>query len=180
MSLLERWISDKELKELEKEINEIFDDFTELLEKALPKSRKRESLRSLRKRAERWVDSFKKALSQRAEKGTDILIPELDLAELDNGFKIYVDLPRADKNSINLELKDHRLVITAKKVPLRLAKGEDWISQESLQGEYYRSIKLPPEVDEEKISASFKQGVLEITLPKKSAGRARTVEIRAA
>jgi len=176
MSLLRRWIDQKELKDLEQEIKQIFDDFSLSLEQVLPFQEKQARIRSLKERAENWIKKLKKIISRNGE--LNLLIPPADLVELDAQYKIFIDLPGINKNSLQVLIKDRELYIQGEKPPIK--SKEQYISLESGGGEYYRKISLPQEVDEDKIQARLQNGVLEIILPKKSSQQVRTVEIHPA
>jgi len=176
MSLLRRWIDQKELKDLEQEIKQIFDDFSLSLEQVLPFQEKQARIRSLKERAENWIKKLKKIISRNGE--LNLLIPPADLVELDAQYKIFIDLPGINKNSLQVLIKDRELYIQGEKPPIK--SKERYISLESGRGEYYRKISLPQEVDEDKIQARLQNGVLEIILPKKSSQQVRTVEIHPA
>ncbi len=93
----------------------------------------------------------------------------LDMEERDNAYIVKVDLPGMDKDSINIEIKDGQLIISGEK---RSEYEEDnksgnYYRRERSVGYFSRVIPLPDDVNEEKINAEYKNGVLMVTLPKK-------------
>jgi len=169
-------LSQKQLKELEREIKEIFDDFYLSLEQVLPYQEKQAKLNSLKQRVENWIKKLKRALSRNGEE-INLLIPPADVLELSDQYKILLDLPGVGKDELQVLVKDQELYIKAKKTFAKLGSKEEFIAQESGPGEYFRKLQLPDEIDQEKIQAQLKNGVLEIILPKKAPSQVRTVEV---
>lgn len=88
----------------------------------------------------------------------------LDLREKDKEFVIAAELPGIDKEDINLEIKDDRVVIKAEKKQEK-EKG-DYSYSKSYAG-FYQEVALPENTDSDKIDAVYKDGVLKLTIPKK-------------
>jgi len=106
-----------------------------------------------------------------------LLIPPADVLELSDQYKILLDLPGVGKDELQVLVKNQELYIKAKKTFAKLSSKEEFIAQESGPGEYFRKLQLPDEIDQEKIQAQLKNGVLEIILPKKAPSQVRTVEV---
>lgn len=96
----------------------------------------------------------------------ELLLPEIDETESDKAFHVSVELPGMDKKDVDITLTGRRLTIRGEKKREKKEKGEDYYRQERGYGAFRRIIDLPSEVDESKIEASFKKGVLNIELPK--------------
>lgn len=91
-----------------------------------------------------------------------------DIKEHDNNYELIVDLPGLNKENINLEIDNGYLTISAKTSSNNEEKEEGkFIRRERYSGEYQRSFYVGDEITEEDIKASFKNGILDITLPKK-------------
>ncbi len=91
-----------------------------------------------------------------------------DIKEHDNNYELIVDLPGLNKENIKLEIDNGYLTISAKTSSDNEEKEEGkFIRRERYSGEYQRSFYVGDEITEEDIKASFKNGILDITLPKK-------------
>ncbi len=93
--------------------------------------------------------------------------PFTDVQERDNEIVITADLPGVSKEEIEVRSEGDSLIISAKRGEEKSEEGEDFIRRERSYGRFYRKIKLPSDVEQTKAEATFQNGVLEITLPKK-------------
>jgi HSP20 family protein len=92
--------------------------------------------------------------------------PRLDISETEKEIKISAELPGLEPEDINITLDHGALTISGEKRAEKEEKGKRFYRVERSFGSFHRSIALPNEVDENKIDAAFKRGVLEIKLPK--------------
>ncbi|HET7885784.1 MAG TPA: Hsp20/alpha crystallin family protein [Bradyrhizobium sp.] len=92
--------------------------------------------------------------------------PAIDVVEKDNAFEITAELPGLDAKNIELSLSDDILTIKGEKNEEKEEKTKDRYVSERRYGSFRRSLRLPSSVDAAKIDASFKSGVLAVTLPK--------------
>ena len=92
--------------------------------------------------------------------------PKVDIAETDKNFEIEVTLPGMKKDNINIDVKDDRLTINGERKIEKEKKEKNFHSVESNYGSFSRSFYLPDTVNTEKIDASYKDGILSVTLPK--------------
>lgn len=106
--------------------------------------------------------------------------PAVDIFEAENNYTIFVDLPGADRESINITSEGGALVVEAS-APQRLenAGAGQWLLREFGVGDYRRIFRLGEDVDTEKINASFSNGVLTITLPKVEQAMRRKIRVQA-
>lgn len=106
----------------------------------------------------RWPDE---------EVASEGMAPRLDVIERDNEYVVKTDLPGVKKDDIEVSLENGVLTISAEtKSETEEKEGERVIRQERRYGKYVRSLRLGTEIDEKKIKAAYKDGVLELTLPK--------------
>lgn len=94
----------------------------------------------------------------------------VDLKETDDAYLLEADLPGVDKDSINIEFKNNYLTISAKREENKEEKSENYVRKERKYGELKRSFYVD-NVDEDKIKASFDNGVLKVELPKTEKGK---------
>jgi HSP20 family protein len=93
--------------------------------------------------------------------------PAVDIAEKDNAYEVTAELPGMDEKNIEVKLTDGSLMIKGEKQEEKEEKKKDYYLHERRFGSFERQFPLPEGVDTDKIAASFKKGVLTITLPKK-------------
>lgn len=106
--------------------------------------------------------------------------PAVDITEDDASYNLHVDLPGIDKKNIHLNLKDNMLTISGEREYNKKDNKDAYYRSERGYGKFSRCFHLPEEVNDEKISASFKNGVLNITVPKVEEIPAKELEIKIA
>lgn len=92
--------------------------------------------------------------------------PAVDVVEKDNAFEITAELPGLDAKNIEVSLSDDVLTIKGEKKEDKEEKTKDRYVSERRYGSFRRSMQLPASVDAGKIEATYKGGVLAVTLPK--------------
>ena len=96
----------------------------------------------------------------------ELVMPVIDETEDDKAFHVSVELPGMDEKDVDITLADRRLTIRGEKKQDKEEKGKDYYRRERNYGAFQRIIDLPGDVDESRIEAAFKKGVLSIELPK--------------
>ncbi|PMP69173.1 MAG: molecular chaperone [Thermodesulfobacterium geofontis] len=134
-------------------------------------------LQELKREMDRiWQEFFGKGwLTERFE-GIE-WVPAIDVSETDNEIVVKVDVPGVNPEDIEISLSDNVLVIKGEKKKEEEEKKENFYRMERYYGSFMRSIQLPCEVEEEKISATYKNGVLKIVLPKKPEEKKKVIKI---
>jgi HSP20 family protein len=103
----------------------------------------------------------------------------VDVKESNDAYTVDAEIPGVKKEGIHVEIEGNEVSISAKLNNSKETRdGERWLRAERFYGKVERRFALPQEIDEAKASASFNDGVLELTLPKKQAVASRRVEIR--
>jgi HSP20 family protein len=107
--------------------------------------------------------------------------PAVDLIEKENTYEISVELPGLDEKDVRLTLKDDVLSLSGEKKEQTEEKKPGYHFSERRFGSFRRSFRLPEDVDQDKIEASFKKGVLVIILPKnpEAAKGEKKIEVKA-
>lgn len=95
-----------------------------------------------------------------------LLKPNVDIAESDKEYTITVEVPGVDKEGIQISLDDGTLTIRGEKKQEKEEKNKNYHRIERSYGSFQRVLSLPNDADSEKIDATFKNGVLTLTLPK--------------
>jgi HSP20 family protein len=93
-------------------------------------------------------------------------LPAVDIAESDKAYEVTAELPGMDDKNVDVKVTNGNLVIKGEKQEEKEEKKKDYYLHERSFGSFERSFPLPEGVDREKIEASFKNGVLTVTLPK--------------
>jgi HSP20 family protein len=104
-------------------------------------------------------------------------IPAMDLVESDDHLVLRADLPGMSEDDVDIEIKDGVLTISGERKSEQEEKGEGFHRVERAFGRFSRSLTLPQGVDATKVAANFKDGVLEVKVPKPEATKPTRVEI---
>lgn len=93
-------------------------------------------------------------------------VPAVDVADTASGYEVTAELPGLDEKNIEVKISDGTLTIKGEKKEEKEEKKRDYYLSERHYGSFQRSFSVPDGVDAEKIEATFKNGVLTVTLPK--------------
>ena len=105
------------------------------------------------------------------------LTPLVDETEDDEAFHVKVELPGMDEDDVEVTLSGGVLTIRGEKKRDQEEKGKDYYRRERSFGSFRRSLPVPMEVEESRIEAEFKKGVLYIELPKTEEARKKIKHI---
>ena len=119
-----------------------------------------EELRRMQERMSRLLEEFDRLAFERE------LAAPLDVIDEGDRFRVVVDLPGFNKEDISVYVENGDLVIKAERKEEKEEEGRSFVRRERRFGEVYRRISLPSEVDVDRISAKYNNGVLEIVIPK--------------
>ena len=133
----------------------------------------------MRSEMDRLWDSFFEKGTLRGEEGGEWL-PSLDVAETKNEIVVKAEVPGLEPKDIDISLSDGLLTIKGEKKQEREEKEENYHLVERSYGSFARSIRLPNEVQSDKINASYKNGVLKVVLPKSEGAKKKEVKIKVA
>ena len=109
-------------------------------------------------------------------------MPAVDVVESEKAYEITAELPGMDEKSIEVKVTDGYLTIKGEKEEEKEEKKKDYYLHERSFGSFERSFDVPESVDLSKIEATFKKGVLTVTLPKKAEAQTpeKKIEVKAA
>ncbi|MEK6550333.1 MAG: Hsp20/alpha crystallin family protein [Pseudomonadota bacterium] len=106
------------------------------------------------------------------------LVPAMDVAETEHGYVIKAEMPGVRKEDINITLENGVLSIAGESREEKEEKDNGRvIRQERRYGKYVRSLRLGTEVDDKQIKAAYKDGILEITVPKAEAVKPKKIAV---
>ena len=104
---------------------------------------------------------------------------KVDVAEKSGAYQVTADLPGVKKEDIQVAIDGAQVTLSAEiKREKETAEGERVLHAERTFGKVSRSFSLPLELDEAKAEARFRDGVLELTLPKKAAAARKSITIQ--
>lgn len=99
-----------------------------------------------------------------AELGKSMWAPQIEVTENNGQLTVRADLPGLKKEDVDVELTDDSLVISGERKQESKEEREGYYHSERSYGSFYRSIPLPEGADRDKATASFQNGVLEVTI----------------
>jgi HSP20 family protein len=107
--------------------------------------------------------------------------PAVDLVEKENAYDLHVELPGMDEKDVQLGIREDVLTISGEKKGETEEERRGYHFSERRFGAFRRSFRLPEDVDQDKIEASFRKGLLTITLPKnpEAAKGEKKIEVKA-
>ena len=151
MSII-RWNPARELLNLEREFNKLFNSFG-----------KRLSIGELDS-----LDEYENA----------IWMPLADIKEDKNNYFVMLDLPGISKDEVKVAYNNGQLSVSGERKQEKETMDSKFQRVERVFGRYYRSFTLPQKVKEDKIEAEFKDGQLKITVPKAEEAKPKELEIK--
>jgi HSP20 family protein len=100
-----------------------------------------------------------------ADRGQAMVYPDIEVLQRQNGIVVRADLPGLDADDISVYVDDGALVISGERQREHREDREGYVRSEVRYGTFFRTIPLPRGADEDKIGATFKNGVLEVSVP---------------
>jgi HSP20 family protein len=104
--------------------------------------------------------------------------PVLDIAEHEDAVVVNAELPGLKSDEIDISVQNNVLTISGQKKESKEEKGEEYYHVERRFGSFRRDVTLPASVDADKVEASYRDGVLTITLPKTEQAKPKRIEVK--
>jgi len=104
--------------------------------------------------------------------------PAIDVIEHPDSFSVECDLPGIDQKDIDISIASGVLTIKGDKKTEQKSENRKVYKKETWEGSFQRTISLPSVVDADKVEASFSNGVLRITLPKRDEAKTKRIELK--
>jgi HSP20 family protein len=104
--------------------------------------------------------------------------PRVDIAETDKAFEIKAEIPDVNKEDVKVTVHNGVLTVQGERKLEKEEKGKKFHRVERYYGSFTRSFTLPDNVDETKISASFKDGVLNLQIQKTQETKPKSIEVK--
>lgn len=92
--------------------------------------------------------------------------PKMDVADLQDKIEIKAELPGMNENDVNVTIKDAILTLSGERKETTEEQNKAYYIKETSSGAFSRSVRLPDNIDESRIEAVFKDGILTIVIPK--------------
>lgn len=142
---------------------------------------RRDIVRSTLPTAGPWNDDFQRIVrsffgeTEAALEGT--FSPALDVEEHDEGFTLHVELPGVAADNVDVAIEENVLTVSGKRDFYEDKSTETFRRVERRFGTFHRAVHLPDRVDPNGITASFKDGLLTISVPKAESAKPRRIQV---
>lgn len=124
------------------------------------------------------IDPFS-MLAGRGMPGEQMFVPDIEIRETKDALVLKADLPGVKEQDVEVDLTGNRLTISGKREEEQERReGERYYAYERSFGSFQRSVTLPEGVDTENVSADLKNGVLEVTIPKRPEVKPRRISVK--
>jgi HSP20 family protein len=124
-----------------------------------------------------FEDTFSRTRGREETFGKGLWTPAVDIYESDEAVVVKAELPGLDREKIGVDVKDGILTLHGERKFEKDVKEENYHRIERSYGTFHRSFSLPSSVEQDRISARFKDGVLEVTLPKKEKAKPKQIKV---
>jgi len=134
---------------------------------------------SLRREVDSLFDRFwTGGTNDRMLNSLELFNPVASIAETENAYEVTLELPGMKPEDVTVELKDGQLWISGEKKEELEQKDKRYHSIERRYGQFQRVMDLGRAVNESEIDATFKDGVLKVTVPKSEAAKPKRIEVK--
>jgi HSP20 family protein len=106
--------------------------------------------------------------------------PAMDIEETDGEFLLKTDLPAMKREEVKVGITDGVLTVEGERRQEKEEKGKKFHKIERSFGRFVRRIAVPTDVDQEKITAEFKDGVLSVHMPKSASAKPKSIDVKVA
>jgi HSP20 family protein len=106
-----------------------------------------------------------------------IFLPAADIYEAENDLTVILEMPGVEKKNVDIRVEDGALIVEGR-LDLTKYQGLQPVYTEYNIGHYARSFRLSGKIDQNKIAAEMKDGVLSLKLPKVEEAKSRTIQVQ--
>ena len=103
--------------------------------------------------------------------------PLVDIYEENDAIVVKAEIPGLKKEEIDISISDDAITLSGKKKDVKEVKKENFYQKEIREGSFLRTLPLPCRVDREKVKASYKDGMLEVILPKSPEEKKKEIKV---
>ncbi|HUN55016.1 MAG TPA: Hsp20/alpha crystallin family protein [Smithella sp.] len=123
------------------------------------------------------LQSFRPCFSALSPDAYDI-VPNVDIYEDKGDLVMKADLPGVNKEDVEITLTDGHINISGERRQESEIKKKDYLKWERTYGSFCRTFVLPAEVDADKVKSTFKDGILEIRMPKTDRAKSKEIKVK--
>jgi HSP20 family protein len=105
-------------------------------------------------------------------------VPSVETLSKDGQYVVRLDVPGVDPKDVEVSVQENNLIIKGERKSSHETKEKDYHYREAAYGRFERRLALPQGVDRDKVTASYKNGVLEISVPRPVALAGKTIPIQ--
>jgi HSP20 family protein len=140
----------------------------------------RRDLVSFRREVDRLFDRFFEGWPFGRSATDEGWLPAMDVSETSKELVAKVEAPGMDPKDIEISIKGDTLTVRGERKQEKEEKDENFHRIERRYGSFSRTVRLPSEIDPDKVKAVYKNGVLKISMPKVKAETVKKIEVKAA
>ncbi len=132
---------------------------------------------------EEMFDRYTRAMGWPSNRGQELITtgdwsPRVDISETDNEFVVKAEIPEVKKEDVKVSVDNGVLTIHGERKQENEEKGKKFHRVERYYGSFVRSFTLPDNVDETKVKATFKDGMLNLQIPKTAETKPKAIEVK--
>jgi HSP20 family protein len=109
---------------------------------------------------------------------SELSMPACDVEETEANYLLSFDLPGVKKDEVKIELQDNYLTISGERKSERNDEKRSQLGRERYYGSFVRSFALPPNINADKVEASYENGVLQVAIPKVAVSPGKQIPIK--
>ena len=106
--------------------------------------------------------------------------PDVDIKETDDGVLVSIEIPGMEQKDIKLTVRENVLTLRGEKKREEEVKNADYLVSERTFGSFERSFTLPTNIQADKVTATYKNGILDIVLPKAEEAKPKEITVKVA
>lgn len=121
---------------------------------------------------------FNRFFGQDTDFSDGSFLPAVDVFEDKEDIRLTFEMPGLDKNDIKVWVEDNVLTVSGERKMNREVKDDSFVRSEIREGTFSRSFRLPKYADTGKISADYKNGLLEVTIARAEDAKPKEIEVK--
>jgi HSP20 family protein len=121
---------------------------------------------------------FRQAFGGTAASPAGAFSPALDVEETEDGFTLHVELPSVAPEDVEVSLEENVLTIAGERRFYEGKESDGFRRIERSFGRFHRAVRLPDRVDGAHVAATYKDGLLTVTVPKAEEAKPRRIEVQ--
>lgn len=133
-----------------------------------------EALRDFQTDLDRFISGGSATPSKGWQRSVD---PDIEVTEKDNEYLVHADLPGMKREDFDISVEGNRFILRGERKEEQKTEKKGYHYSERRYGGFARVFTLPVEIDTEKVRASYKNGVLEVSLPKSAKEKPKKIDV---